>query len=227
MKIRTALILCAGYGKRLQPITNDTPKPLLNVKNINLLDNTLKFVKSLGINKIKINTFYLSEQIKNFIDKQNYSLDINIINDGEKILDTGGGIYNLIKNSEEEDFLTLNPDTLWNSNYINTFLEMESFYFKKKIKNLLMVVKKNRSFDTRFKGDFNLNGNQLSKNVENEFIYTGCQIINRQIFTQIQNNIFSISNTWNDLLEKKELYGFEYKNDFVHLTDIEIFNKLN
>ena len=227
MKIRTALILCAGYGKRLQPITNDIPKPLLKVKNTNLLENTLNFVQSLGINKIKINTFYLSEQIINFIDKQNYSLDINIINDGEKILDTGGGIYNLIKNSEEEDFLTLNPDTFWNSNYINTFLEMESFYFKKKIKNLLMVVKKNRSFDTRFKGDFNLNGNQLSKNVENEFIYTGCQIINRQIFTQIQNNIFSISNTWNDLLEKKELYGFEYKNDFVHLTDIEIFNKLN
>ena len=142
MKIRTALILCAGYGKRLQPITNDTPKPLLNVKNINLLDNTLKFVKSLGINKIKINTFYLSEQIKNFIEKKNYSINIDIVNDGEKILDTGGGIYNLIKNSEEEDFLTLNPDTLWNSNYINTYLEMESFYFKKKIKNLLMVVKK-------------------------------------------------------------------------------------
>ena len=70
MKIRTALILCAGYGKRLQPITNDTPKPLLNVKNINLLDNTLNFVKSLGINKIKINTFYLGEQIKNFIEKK-------------------------------------------------------------------------------------------------------------------------------------------------------------
>jgi len=227
MKIRTALILCAGYGKRLQPITNDTPKPLLNVKNINLLDNTLKFVKSLGINKIKINTFYLSEQIKNFIDKQNYSLDINIINDGEKILDTGGGIYNLIKNSEEEDFLTLNPDTLWNSNYINTFLEMESFYFKNKIQNLLMVVKKNRSFDTRFKGDFNLNGNKLSKDIKNEFIYTGFQILNRQIFQEIHHNIFSISKIWNELLEKKELYGFEYKNDFLHLTDIEIFNKLN
>ena len=227
MKIRTALILCAGYGKRLQPITNDTPKPLLNVKNINLLDNTLKFVKSLGINKIKINTFYLSEQIKNFIDKQNYSLDINIINDGEKILDTGGGIYNLIKNSEEEDFLTLNPDTLWNSNYINTFLEMESFYFKNKIQNLLMVVKKNRSFDTRFKGDFNLNGNKLSKDIKNEFIYTGFQILNRQLFQEIHNNIFSISKIWNELLEKKELYGFEYKNDFLHLTDIEIFNKLN
>ena len=227
MKIRTALILCAGHGKRLRPITNDTPKPLLKVKNTNLLDNALKFVQSLGINTIKINTFYLSDQIEKFIYKKNYSLDIDIINDGEKILDTGGGIYNLIKHSDEEDFLTLNPDTLWNSNHINTFLEMESFYFKKKIKNLLMVVKKNRSFDTRFKGDFNLNGSKLSKDTKNEFIYTGCQIINRKIFQKIRNNIFSISKTWNDLLERQELYGLEFKNDFVHLTDIEIFNKLN
>ena len=227
MKVKTALILCAGYGKRLAPITNGIPKPLLKVKNINLLDNTLKFVKSIGINKIKINTFYLSEQIKNFIEKQNYSLNIHIVNDGEKILDTGGGIYNLIKHSEEEDFLTLNPDTFWDSNYINIFNEMEKFYFKNKIKNLLMVVKKNRSFDVRFKGDFNLNGNKLFKEIKNEFIYTGCQILNRKIFQHINKNIFSMSEIWNDLLDKKELYGYESLNEFVHLTDIEIFKKLN
>ena len=178
MKVKTALILCAGYGKRLAPITKNIPKPLLKVKNINLLDNTLNFVQSLGINKIKINTFYLGEKIKNFIEKKNYPLNIDIINDGEKILDTGGGIYNLIKKSEEEDFLTLNPDTLWNSNYLKTFYEMEKFYFKNKIKNLLMVVKKHRSFDTRFKGDFNLNNGKLHKGDKNEFIYTGCQILN-------------------------------------------------
>ncbi len=227
MKIRTALILCAGYGKRLKPITNDTPKPLLKVNNINLLDNTINFVKSLGISKIKINTFYLSDQIKNFIENKNYSIFIDIINDGEKILDTGGGIYNLIKNSEEEDFLTLNPDTLWNSNYINTFLEMERFYFKKKIQNLLMVVKKNKSFDTRFKGDFNLNENKLSKEIKNEFIYTGCQILNKKIFKKINKTIFSISEIWNDLADNKELYGYESLNEFIHLTDVEIFRKLN
>ena len=227
MKIRTALILCAGYGKRLKPITNDTPKPLLKVNKVNLLDNTLKFIQSTGINKVKINTFYLSDQIKKFIENQNYSLDIKVINENEKILDTGGGIYNLIKNSEEEDFLTLNPDTLWNSNYLNTLLEMESLYFKNRIKNILMVVKNTRSFDNRLKGDFNLNGNKLSKDNSNEFIYTGCQILNRKIFQQIDNNIFSISKIWNELLERKELYGYESTNEFVHLTDIEIFNKLN
>ena len=227
MKVRTALILCAGYGKRLAPITNDIPKPLLKVKNINLLDNTLKFAQSIGINNIKINTFFLSEQIKNFIEKQNYSLNIDVVSDGEKILDTGGGIYNLIKHSEEEDFLTLNPDTLWNSNYINIFNEMEKYYFKNKINNLLMVVKKNRSFDIRIKGDFNLRGNKLFKEINNEFIYTGCQILNRKIFQQINKNIFSMSEIWNDLLDKKELFGYESLNEFVHLTDIEIFKKLN
>ena len=227
MKVKTALILCAGYGKRLAPITDDIPKPLLKVKNVNLLDNTLNFVKSIGINEIKINTFYLSEQIKNFVEKKNYPLNIDIINDGEKILDTGGGIYNLIKNSDEEDFVTLNPDTLWNSNYINTFNEMEKFYFKNKAKNLLMLVNKDKSFDTRFKGDFSLNKNKLSKEIKNDFIYTGCQILNKKVFQKINSNIFSISEIWNDLIDNKELYGYESLNEFIHLTDIEIFKKLN
>ena len=227
MKIRTALILCAGYGKRLKPITNDIPKPLLKVKNINLLDNALNFVQSLGISNIKINTFYLSEKIQNFIESKNYPLNIDVVSDGEKILDTGGGIFNLIKQSEDEDFLILNPDTLWNSNYVNTFNKMEKYYFKNNVKNLLMVVNKNKSFDNRFKGDFSLNKNKLSKEIKNEFIYTGCQILNKKVFQKINSNIFPIYEIWNDLINNKELYGYESLTEFIHLTDIEIFKKLN
>ena len=227
MKIRTALILCAGYGKRLQPITNDIPKPLLKVKNTNLLDNALNFVQSLGINNIKINTFYLSEKIQNFIESKNYPLNIDVVSDGEKILDTGGGIFNLIKQSEDEDFLVLNPDTLWNSNYINTFNKMEKYYFKNNVKNLLMVVNKNKSFDNRFNGDFSLSKNKLSKEIKNEFIYTGCQILNKKVFQKINNDIFPIYEIWNDLIDNKELYGYESLTEFIHLTDIEIFKKLN
>ena len=227
MKIKSALILCAGYGKRLQPLTNNIPKPLLNIKNINLLDNSLRFIQSIGIEKIKINTFYLGDKIQNYIESKNYPLNIDVVSDGEKILDTGGGIFNLIKQSDDEDFVILNPDTLWNSNYINTFNEMEKYYFKNKVKNLLMVVNKEKSFDTRFKGDFSLNKNKLIKEVHNDFIYTGCQILNKKVFQNINNNIFSISEIWNDLIDKKELYGYESFNEFIHLTDIEIFKKLN
>ena len=227
MKIKTALILCAGYGKRLSPITKDIPKPLLKVNNVNLLDNTLNFIKSIGITKIKINTYYLGEQISDYIKRQDYPLNIDIINDGEKILDTGGGIYNLIKDEKEENFFTFNPDTLWNLNYLKTVDNMQKYYFKKNIKNLLMVVKKNRSFDVRFKGDFTLNDYKLTKMSKNDFIYTGCQIINKKIFNNIKKKIFSMSDIWNKLLSENELYGFETSNDFLHITDVDIFNKLS
>jgi len=226
MKIKTALILCAGYGKRLHPLTKDIPKPLLKIKNKNLLDNTLEIIKSIGITKIKINTYYLGEQIKKYIDQKVDSLNIKIISDGEKILDTGGGIFNLIQHEKEEDFITFNPDTLWNSKYIEIINKMQNYYFNNEIKNLLMVVKKDRSFDSRLKGDFTLNNNKLSKQSKNDFIYTGCQILNKKIFNNIDKKVFSMSEIWDKLIKKNELYGLESSNDFLHITDIEIFKKL-
>ena len=72
MKIKTALILCAGYGKRLNPITLTTPKPLLRINEITLLENCINLIHSLGINKILINTFYLSEKIEQFFKDKIY-----------------------------------------------------------------------------------------------------------------------------------------------------------
>ena len=227
MQIKTALILCAGFGKRLLPLTNSTPKPLLEINKKKLLDNAINFVFQIGIKKIKINTFHLGGQIEDFIKTINYSANIEIINDGKDILDTGGGILNLIKNTNEDDFLCLNPDTIWSIKDKNTIDKMQSFYFHNKITNLLMVVNRDKSFDARFRGDFTFEKNQLSKLIKNDYIYTGCQIFNKKIFNKINKKIFSISEIWNDLLDKNELYGYESLNEFVHLTDIEIYNKLN
>ena len=90
-----------------------------------------------------------------------------------------------------------------------------------------MVVNKDKSFDKRFKGDFSLNKNKLIKKIENDFIYTGCQIISKKVFQNINSSIFSISEIWNKLINNQELYGYESSNEFIHLTDIEIFKKLN
>ena len=84
MKINTALILCAGYGKRLNPLTLVEPKSLLKVNEITLLENCINLIKSLGIKKIILNTFYLKEKIESFIEIKKFDLDITIINDGKK-----------------------------------------------------------------------------------------------------------------------------------------------
>ena len=227
MKIKTALILCAGLGKRVLPLSLEIPKPLLKLNNITLLENTINLLEALKIENIKLNTFYLQNQIKDFFSNQKFKAKIEIIEDGRKILDTGGGIYNLIKASDDEDFLVLNPDTIWSLNYLETIKNMQKFYFEKKIQNLLMVVSKNKSFDKRFKGDFELKLNQLFKKNKNNYIYTGCQLINRNLFKNIKNNNFSITKIWNEQLNEKKLYGHESKEEFIHITDLEIYNKLS
>ena len=227
MKINTALILCAGYGKRLNPITLKIPKPLIKINDITLLDKTLSLIENLDIKKIKINTFYLQEQITNFISNHHLKKNIEIIQDGTEILDTGGGILNLIKSSKEKDFIVFNPDTLWNKNYVSVINKMQKYYFENDIKNLLMVVNKIRSFDKRFKGDFSLSKNKLNKSNVNEYIYTGCQIINKNLFKDIKDLSFSISKVWKILLDKNLLYGVESEQEFIHLTDLEIYNDLS
>ncbi len=227
MKIKTALILCAGLGKRVLPLSLEIPKPLLKLNNITLLENTINLLEALKIENIKLNTFYLQNQIKDFFSNQKFKAKIEIIEDGRKILDTGGGIYNLIKASDDEDFLVLNPDTIWSLNYLETIKNMQKFYFEKKIQNLLMVVSKNKSFDKRFKGDFELKLNQLFKKNKNNYIYTGCQLINRNLFKNIKNKNFSINKIWNEQLNEKKLYGHESKEEFIHITDLEIYNKLS
>ena len=226
MRITTAFILCAGFGKRLNPLTLDTPKPLIKLNNITVLETCINLIESLGIHQIIINTFYLKNQIHDFINNKKFKSKISIIEDGEKILDTGGGINNMMKYTSEDNVLIFNPDTIWKKNYFNEIIEMENMYFSKKLKNILLLAKKELSFDKNLNGDFDLKENLIIKNNETKFIYTGCQIINKKLLSNYKDKIFSITNVWNDLIEKKELYGFETNNDFYHLTDLETFRKL-
>ena len=226
MKINTALILCAGFGKRLNPITLTKPKPLLEIKEVTMLEKSINLIKKLGINKIFINTFYLKDHFLNFIKNKNFNLDIHIIEDGENILDTGGGILNMINHSSEYDFMVFNPDTIWSNQYRDEIIKMEEIYFSKKIENILLLVNKNLSFDQNLTGDFNLSNNLILKRDNLDFIYIGCQILNKKILTTQTLRKFSILNIWNKLIDEKKLYGFESKQKFYHLTDLNTFNRL-
>ena len=226
MQINTALILCAGFGKRLHPLTQEIPKPLLKIKEITLLEKTMSFIEKLKINKIMLNTFHLSNKIEEFINKINTKIKIELINDGNEILDTGGGILNMVRNTSEKDFLVFNPDTIWEDNYIKYVQEMIDLYFKQKLENILLVVNKDSSFDERLNGDFNLVDGKLTRQNNRNFVYTGCQIINKNIFSKIQKKNFSMNEVWNEQIKNSKLFGYESKNKFLHITDLNIYNKI-
>ena len=128
MKINTALILCAGYGKRLNPLTLKVPKPLIKIENKELLLRTIELISSIGIKYIKINSFYLTNRIKEFVSAISHKYNIEIIKDGDELLNTGGGVKNLINHTNEKNFIVFNPDTIWSQNYKKIVIDMIKYF---------------------------------------------------------------------------------------------------
>ncbi len=226
--IKKAMILAAGFGKRVHPLTLKSPKPLLKIGNETLLSNTLKFLEEFGIKHVVINVHYLADQIVDYINREKFNLAIEIVKEKNKILDTGGGMLNVIHHFSNEAFLAINPDTIWNSNYLEELKFMQKFFFTNKKKCLLLVVNKKKSFDGSLKGDFNLKENLINRESNNNlnYIYTGLQIIKPEIFSDVNEKIFSINKIWNKLIKNNELYGVESNINFLHISTLNIYKSL-
>ena len=227
--IKKAMILAAGFGKRIYPLTLKNPKPLLKIGNETLLSNALKFLELFGVKQAVINVHYLREQIVEYLDKSQFNLTIKIINEKDKILDTGGGVLNAIQHFSNEPFLIINPDTIWNSHYLEELKLMEKAFFEnEKNKCSLLVVNKKKSFDQSFKGDFSLENNLINRKDKNNlnYIYTGLQIIKPEVFSGLYTKIFSINKIWDKLIESNELYGMESNIDFLHVSTLDIYKSL-
>ena len=227
--IKKAMILAAGFGKRIHPLTLKSPKPLLKIGDETLLSNTLKFLELFGIKQVVINVHYLGEQIVNYINKNKFNLTISMVKEKDKILDTGGGVLNAIGYFLSDPFLIINPDTIWNSYYLKELKLMEkSFFENKKNKCFLLVVNKEKSFDQSFKGDFNLKNNLINrKHSDNlKYIYTGLQIIKPKVFSGYDAKVFSINEIWDKLIERNELHGMESNIDFLHVSTLNIYKNL-
>ena len=225
MKIKHGMILAAGLGKRMQPITFKIPKPLIQIGSKNLIERAIELLINHGVEEIVINVHHLPGQIKDFINKKKYKVRIKISYEKDKLLDTGGGILHATK-SFKKPFITINPDTIWGKVYYSELKDLEDLYFKRK-KPCLLLVNKNLSFDNSFKGDFNLHDSIITRDNNNDFIFTGLQILDESVFSSVKEKIFSMNKIWNNLIEKNSLIGYESKQKFYHLNTKKIYDKLS
>jgi MurNAc alpha-1-phosphate uridylyltransferase len=226
MTIKKAMILGAGFGKRMLPLTKKIPKPLIKIGPKNLLERSIELLIKIGINEIIINTHHLSKEIDNFLVHKNYHISIITIKE-EVLLDTGGGILNATKNFKNEPFFVLNPDTIWNKNYYEELKILENSYLKNS-KPILLLVNKMNSHDKSFKGDFNfMENNCVTREALNHYIFTGAQIINRSIFENISEKIFSMNLIWDNMIKEKKLLGQESSQTFFHVNNFKVYEQLN
>ena len=225
MKIKHGMILAAGLGKRMQPITFKIPKPLIQIGSKNLIERAIELLINHGVEEIVVNVHHLPGQIKDFINKKKYKVRIKISYEKDKLLDTGGGILHATK-SFKKPFIAINPDTIWSNVYYSELKELEDLYFRER-KPCLLLVNKNLSFDSSFKGDFNLHNSKITRDENNKFIFTGLQILDENVFSSINDKIFSMNKIWNYLIEKNSLIGNESKQKFYHLNTKEMYDKIS
>jgi MurNAc alpha-1-phosphate uridylyltransferase len=225
MNIKYGMILAAGLGKRMQPLTLKTPKPLLEINNYTLLERAINLLISHGVQEISINVHYLPDQIKSFINRKKFKVKITISNEENLLLDTGGGVLKGTQNFGDNPFFVINPDTVWGKHYLAELKSLEVIYLKNNKPTLLLVNKK-LSIDPSFQGDFNLNNEKITKDSENQFIFTGLQIINRSVFTNEKSEVFSLNKVWDKLIKGKNLLGLESNQKFYHLNTSDMYRKI-
>ena len=225
MKIKYGMILAAGLGTRMHPLTLKTPKPLLEINNSSLLERAINLLISHGVQEININVHYLPDQILTFINDKKFQAKITISNEENLLLDTGGGVLKGTENFGDDPFFVVNPDTVWSKHYLEELKRLEAIYFKSN-KPTLLLVKKKLSIDPSFKGDFNLNNEKISKDDENQFIFTGLQITNRSVLITEKTEVFSMNKIWGKLIKEKNLQGLESNQKFYHLNTFDMYKKI-
>ncbi len=181
-----AMLLAAGYGKRLGALTKDTPKPLIEVKGKALIDYHLEKLISAGFSSVSINVHYLANKIVDHVQSK-FSGKIELIfSHEEDILGTGGGVNQGTSSFGQEDILIINSDVFSDFDYLN-FLDKKS--------NTLFVTKSKDNFS----GDFSVVDSYIDIEKDKDYIWTGFSIINRSIFSDIKQNNFHY---WHDCLKK-------------------------
>ena len=226
MKIKHGMILTAGLGKRMQPLTNKKPKPLLEIGGSTLLERAINLLINHGVEEITVNTHHLANQIEKFISDFKSQAKIKISSEKDLLLDTGGGVKKGTKEFNDNPFFVINPDTLWSNKYSEEVQSLEKEYFTNK-RPCLLLVKKELSLDNSFKGDFNLKNNLISKDEKNQFIFTGLQIMKNDHLVFFNKNIFSMNEVWKKLINENNLGGLESNQKFYHLNTIEMFEKIS
>lgn len=219
MKNFSLMILCAGFGSRMLNLTRNTPKPLLKYKNKILLKNTIDFFTNIGCDEILVNTHYLHNKIKNYLDKNFKNYPIQIIYEKE-ILGTGGGVKNIFNYTKRKKICIVNSDIFWtkeNKSHIEFFL---SNY--ENVSHCKMLLSKDINFlgFKKEKGDFNLKRNVVTNwKIKNEKLYySGLQIVSKNIFNT-RKKIFPINEIWTKLIKKKQIKGCVIPSKIRHIGD--------
>jgi N-acetyl-alpha-D-muramate 1-phosphate uridylyltransferase len=213
-KIKIGMLFAAGLGSRLKPFTDHHPKALAMVNQKPLLQHNLEYLKKYGIEKVVINVHHFATQIIDFVQKNDFGIEIIISDEQDEVLETGGGLLKAKKYLQDAPFLVMNVDILTDLN----LFKLIDFYNQNQVLGVLAVSDRNSSRKLFLDQNHKLVGWKNFSNQETigsteglPLAFSGIHVLNPEIFNLIsETGKFSIMTTYMNLMKNYSILGFNH-----------------
>ena len=209
---QVAMVLAAGLGKRMRPLTATRPKPLVEVAGKPLIDHALARLEAAGVRKAVVNVHYLADSLEAHLAKRQGGMEIAISDERRQLLETGGGLVHALPHIDADPFLSVNSDNLWVDGPVDSLRLLASNWDDERMDALLLLVPLARANCHQGKGDFHMDSmGRLRRRRPNgvaPFVFTGVQILSKRLLEgEVPDGPFSTNLLWNRAMTAGRLFG--------------------
>lgn len=214
-----AMVLAAGLGTRMRPLTLDRPKPLIEVAGRSLLDRGVDVLQRSGVTHMVVNKHYLPDQIEAWAGNRQ-DLEIAVQDEIGLLLDTGGGVARALPHLGDKPFFVLNSDSFWVDGPTPALTRLAALWDDEQMDCLLLLSGKSRSIGFDGPGDFEMDtsGRLSRRNGDTApMVYAGAYLVHPRVFTDAPDGAFSMNVLWNRLIANRRLFGMEHDDWWLHV----------
>lgn len=224
-KVETAMIMAAGLGKRMRPLTATRPKPLVKVAGKAMIDHCLDKLWEAGVMKVVVNAHYLPDALEAHLQSVNYPFDIRISDERKQLMETGGGLVQAQALIDEDLFFCINSDNLWTDGPTNSLQRLVSRWDDQTMDALLLLVPQTSAHNYKGAGDFKLDDHgRITRRLPNRqapFIYTGIQLVSKRLLRDAPEGPFSTMKLWERAIAEDRLFGIVHEGDWFEVGSPE------
>jgi len=208
---RTAMIMAAGLGKRMRPLTATKPKPLIEVGGKPLLDYVLEKLHAAGVRKVVVNVHYLADAVEAHLASRAHGLEVVISDERKLLMETGGGLVQAAPLIDADPFLAINSDNLWVDGPADTLKLLASHWDDSKMDALLLLVPLARAENHKGMGDFHMDRpgrlRRRDRSHVAPFVYTGVQMVSKRFLRDAPEGPFSTNVLWDRAIAEGRCFG--------------------
>jgi N-acetyl-alpha-D-muramate 1-phosphate uridylyltransferase len=207
-----AMVLAAGLGKRMRPLTATRPKPLVEVAGKPLIDHALERLKAAGVRRAVVNVHYLADALEAHLAARVHGIDISVSDERAQLLETGGGLAHALHLIDADPFLVVNSDNLWVDGPVDTLRLLSSHWDEARMDALLLLVPQARAYCHGGRGDFHLSaGGRIARRRPSRvapFVFTGIQIVSHRLLAgDLPSGPFSTNLLWDRAIAAGRCFG--------------------